>query len=214
MLDRVRTVYPGIASQSVANGVDPAFAAAADAALARANGWMADPQDKPHVLVAGADLGDTAKHDHQLLAKLAEEPVRITTVGKRSPVGGTNVTNLGGLVRRDRMADIYAAADLMVFTSRVDYFPLSIAECLYAGTPVVATTSPAADEVLGQVGATTVGSTDEIVKAVSGRSWPEFYPSLDRAALAARAHDAFDPEKFVESYLRLYSTVLDASHVT
>jgi putative colanic acid biosynthesis glycosyltransferase len=212
MLDRVRVVYPAIATTSITNGVDQGFAAAADAALARANGRIADLPEKPHVLVAGTDLGDTSKHDHQLLARLAEKPIRITTVGKRSPIGGTNVTNLGGLTGRDRMADMYAAADLMVFTSRLDYFPLTIAECLYTGTPVVAIKSPAADEVLGHVGAATVGTAGDIVKAVSRRSWPELYPSLDRSALAARARNIFGPETFTQAYLRLYSTLLGASN--
>ncbi len=50
--------------------------------------------------------------------------------------------------------------DALVFSSRVDNYPLILCEALSIGVPVIATHSEAAQEVLAETGGQTFAATD------------------------------------------------------
>ena len=55
-----------------------------------------------------------------------------------------------GLLPRDELARVYAAADLLVFPSRADTFGLVMVEAMATGTPVAAYPVDGPLEVLGR----------------------------------------------------------------
>ena len=54
-----------------------------------------------------------------------------------------------GHVERDKLADLYRGAAVLVFPSRYEGFGLPVVEAMASGTPVVATTAGAIPEVAG-----------------------------------------------------------------
>ncbi|MDD5336354.1 MAG: glycosyltransferase family 1 protein [Rhodoferax sp.] len=62
-----------------------------------------------------------------------------------------------GILRRDQLAQVYAAADLFVFPSRTDTFGLVMLEAMACGTPVAAYPVDGPTEVVGQGDGTAKG---------------------------------------------------------
>lgn len=77
------------------------------------------------------------------------DKVEIHTFGKFSPFTGDNVVNHGFLTdKRQLMSELNPLSDALLFSSRVDNYPLILCEALSIGVPVIATHSDAAKEVL------------------------------------------------------------------
>lgn len=100
------------------------------------------------------------------------EKIELHTFGKFSPFEGANVVNHGYMTDKRALMSELNTMDSLVFSSRVDNYPLILCEALSIGVPVVATRSEAADEVLHKVGGKTF--TPEQVLALvqlKKRSW-------------------------------------------
>ncbi len=69
---------------------------------------------------------------------------------RRSSSGGYPQVRWLGLLPRDELAKVYAAADLFVFPSRADTFGLVMVEAMATGTPVAAYPVDGPLEVLGR----------------------------------------------------------------
>jgi len=72
-----------------------------------------------------------------------------------------------GEIERERLPDLYAAADAFVFTSTTDTQGLVLAEALAAGLPVVAAESAASRDVLGGCGAVVAPEPAAIAAALA-----------------------------------------------
>ncbi len=113
--------------------------------------------------------------------------------------------------RRD-VADVAAASDAFVLTSRWEGNPLAVMEAMAAGLPVVATNVGAIPELVrhgidGMLAAP--GNADKIAQAMT---WLCEHPKEARAMGAqgrARARDSFDLAAMVRAYSELYDRVLD-----
>src|SRR5699024_2260588 len=92
-----------------------------------------------------------------------------------------------GLLSRDELAKVYAAADLFIFPSRADTFGLAMVEAMATGTPVAAYPVDGPLEVLGRThadGRNVGGSLNEDLQQAAYAAM-----AVPRAEARARALD-------------------------
>lgn len=93
--------------------------------------------------------------------------------------------------------------DALVFSSRVDNYPLILCEALSIGVPVIATHSEAAQEVLAKSGGQTFAATD--VLRLAQRRKPEIAQAVFGATLDAfrmRSRVAYSGQQMLEGMSR------------
>jgi glycosyltransferase involved in cell wall biosynthesis len=137
----------------------------------------------------------------------------IAGTGKLAPwVEEAQAQGLDGLVRflggRDDVADLYRAADLLVFPSRAEGCPNAVLEAMASGLPVVASDVAGNREVLGEDGkvgrlvpAETPGALADAVAALM--TAPALRRELGTAG-RARVLEQFDIQRVGARYLSLY----------
>lgn len=72
------------------------------------------------------------------------DKIELHTFGKFSPFEGANVVNHGFETDKRKLMSALNGMDALVFSSRVDNYPLILCEALSIGVPVIATHSDAA----------------------------------------------------------------------
>jgi putative colanic acid biosynthesis glycosyltransferase len=93
----------------------------------------------------------------------------------------------------------------MLFTSKVDNFPLVIGESLVLGTPVIATKSEAANEVLSLVDGLSVESTDEVTRLINNKAVLNHLYGIDEIdILKKKSLEAFSGTTMLKRYIELY----------
>ncbi|MBQ0943124.1 colanic acid biosynthesis glycosyltransferase WcaC [Ideonella sp. 4Y16] len=211
LLNDFRSVFPNCKCaripNSISSSIEERLKPISDLA---ASGCIRDDTTTPiHLLVVAHDLAYAGKTNHALIERVIRfSGVKLTTIGKNSPFTGPNVLNLGELHDRSRLVDEYTKADALLFTSKVDNFPLTICEALCCGLPVLATDSPAAGEVLNYVGAASL-SEEAFVRCIQNSTWTrEITAYSDRQSLASTARNAFSSKAMVSAYQDLYSRLL------
>lgn len=145
------------------------------------------------------DLRDSAKVDWPLLERLgSSQGVQLTIVGDNATRMVPGATHLPAMTDRGSIVRALQDNDALVFTSQVDYYPLTIIEALVAGTKVLAVRSPASEEVAHFDGVHIFQAGDDIS------------PLLDLLRVAPRpsAPIYFAPQRMAEAYLSAYQSVL------
>lgn len=158
------------------------------------------------ILIIAHDLSYEGKTNRDYVNQLMEnEYVEIITVGKNSPFQGGNVHNYGYIDSKKSLYEIVAECDVMFFSSIVDNFPLVLGESLSLGLPVLATSSPAAKEVLSLVDMDTY-PFEVINKAVSGgvEKINILLGISDPAILAQRSIEIFSGVGMLKKYEKIY----------
>ncbi len=127
------------------NGVDPAFAPAAEAAADTA-------PPAPYALAVGAI--QERKNQLAALAAAREAGLELVVVGptKDERVAAelrSGGARLEGYVPTERLAELYRGAACLVQASRHEGFGLPVVEAMASGTPVVTVSDPALVEVAG-----------------------------------------------------------------
>ena len=136
------------------------------------------------------------------------DKIELHTFGKFSPFTGVNVTNHGFETDKGKLMSALNQMDGLVFSSRVDNYPLILCEALSIGVPVIATHSEAAQEVLAKSGGKTFSDADvlrlvqlnksEIAQAV-------FATSL--ATFSQRSRAAYSGQQMLEEYVSFYQNL-------
>ena len=135
------------------------------------------------------------------LATLTDLPWRLTIAGDctRSPETAAQLTadigrwNLGnrvsvlGAVPEDRLADLYAAADIFVLASRFEGYGMAFAEAIARGLPVIGTTAGAIPGTVPAEAGVLVAPDDASGLAVALRRLICNQEERQRFATAARA---------------------------
>jgi putative colanic acid biosynthesis glycosyltransferase len=148
------------------------------------------------------DLRDRSKVDWSALEQIAKLPgVSLTIVGDNAVRKVPGAQHYPALSDRKALANLFLKHDLLVFTSAVDYYPLTIAEGVTAGLLVAATESSAAREFASHKN---VMIASNIVDLVSNLSLQDNTRERD-----ADARAMFDPARMTDDYLQLYASLLE-----
>ncbi len=122
------------------------------------------------------DLRYDGKTDQRLVHDMMAlgEKIELHTFGKFSPFTGQNVVNHGFETDKRKLMSALNEMDALVFSSRVDNYPLILCEALSIGVPVIATHSEAAQEVLAKSGGQTFAATDVSMSRLP--NWGKAFP--------------------------------------
>jgi putative colanic acid biosynthesis glycosyltransferase len=205
------SIYPECKLKIIPNSINSEFEAAfneSDCGVLSGLGLEDNPEPgRLRVLVVAHDLAYRGKTNHEFIRQIQQLPsIQLITVGKNSPFSGINCINLGEIRSRQKMADIYRSADALLFTSVVDNFPLTICEALCAGLPVLATPSPAADEVLSYVKGIAFSEEDVYKQIEAGAVFANYSEISNRNQLAVAARASFSSEAMLAAYLDVYKS--------
>ena len=167
-------------------------------------------QGRPKIAVVAHDLRYDGKTNQLLVRQMVAlgDKIELHTFGKFSPFTGVNVTNHGFETDKGKLMSALNQMDGLVFSSRVDNYPLILCEALSIGVPVIATHSEAAQEVLAKSGGKTFSDADvlrlvqlnksEIAQAV-------FATSL--ATFSQRSRAAYSGQQMLEEYVSFYQNL-------
>lgn len=118
---------------------------------------------------------------------------------------------LGFVRRREEMAEILSACDLLVIPSLEDNLPNGVLESLACGTPCVGFDAGGIPDMLdGAPGSATVatGDIDALAQAILAACRRGAPGAELRAAVRAHAESRFAPERQARAYLDLYEGIL------
>ncbi|QMF21757.1 colanic acid biosynthesis glycosyltransferase WcaC [Citrobacter freundii] len=169
-----------------------------------------EPRSRPKIAIVAHDLRYDGKTNQQLVRQMIAlgDKIELHTFGKFSPFSGANVVNHGFETDKRILMSALNLMDGLVFSSRVDNYPLILCEALSIGVPVIATHSEAAQEVLAKSGGKTFSEEDvlqlvqcnktAIAQAVFGTSL---------AAFRQRSRSAYSGQQMLEDYVSFYQNL-------
>ena len=171
---------------------------------------LSETGSRPKIAVVAHDLRYDGKTNQQLVRDIIDlgDAVEVHTFGKFSPFSGSNVINHGFLTDKRQLMSELNQLDALLFTSRVDNYPLILCEALSIGVPVIATPSEAAQEVLEKSGGRTV-EADEALKLVQ-QSKSEIAQAIFGTSLEAfrsRSREAYSGQQMLEEYVSFYQNL-------
>lgn len=203
--DAFNSLYGAGRCRIINNGID----VATEAILAQLTP-VSVTAGKPKIAIVAHDLRYDGKTNQRLVREMMAlgERIELHTFGKFSPFAGANVVNHGFETDKRKLMSALNQMDALVFSSRVDNYPLILCEALSIGVPVIATHSDAAQEVLHKSGGKTLDERDvlrlvqrnkaEIAQAVFGAS-------LD--AFRERSRAAYSGQQMLEEYVSFYQNL-------
>lgn len=153
--------------------------------------------DDPSHLKGGWHLLELAK-------RLQGAPVRFLVAGKqklRGPVP-QNVTLLGEIRDRTKLAEYYGRADLTLLTSKRETFSMVCVESLCCGTPVVGFEAGAPEEICLPAFSEFVPAGDLNGLETAVRKWLDI--PADRRQISAEAVRSYAREGMLREYTALY----------
>ncbi len=164
----------------------------------------------PKIAVVAHDLRYDGKTRQQLVRDIVAlgDKVEVHTFGKFSPFEGSNVVNHGFLTDKRRLMGELNQMDALLFSSRVDNYPLILCEALSIGVPVIATHSDAAREVLEKSGGRTVDEQDTIALAQQHRAQiAESIFGMSLEAFKTASREAYSGQQMLEEYVSFYQSL-------
>ncbi len=203
--DAFNSLYGAGRCLVINNGID----VATETILADLQPKVANAQ-RPKIAVVAHDLRYDGKTNQQLVQALIAlgDKVEVHTFGKFSPFNADNVVNHGFLTDKRQLMGKLNGMDALLFSSRVDNYPLILCEALSIGVPVIATHSDAAQEVLSKSGGRTVDDSDvlrlaqlskvDIAQAIFGTTLAQF---------SARSRQAYSGQQMLEEYVSFYQNL-------
>ena len=187
------------------NGID----VATEAILAELPAMPAE-SGRPKIAVVAHDLRYDGKTSQQLVRAISAlgDKIELHTFGKFSPFAGDNVINHGFESDKRTLMSALNQMDGLVFSSRVDNYPLILCEALSIGVPVIATHSDAAQEVLAKSGGKTFSEADVLPLVQLKKSdiaQAVFDTSL--TAFSQRSRVAYSGQQMLEEYVSFYQNL-------
>lgn len=206
----IKIQYPNIKSVVIQNSVDDDFEKFVETSRRSINIKKEIYTNKRNILVIANDLAYRGKTDRDVVNRVAElNNVNIITIGKNSPFSGGNFINLGEITDRNELTNKIIECDAMLFTSKVDNFPLVIGEAHFCGIPVFATPSAASAECLALLGGKPL-ILEEILRSIANEDFYSHYNGITsprELQLAARA--IYGRRAMVNNYVDIYSEVIE-----
>jgi len=173
------------------------------------------PLDAKIILFTALDIANHRKGMQPLLSALAnvkhQQEIILCTLGHQN-LQLPNCISFGYINDENKLALVYAAADVFVLPSLAENFPNSITEALLCGTPVVAYNVGGIPEQINEQNGilVTVGSTIELANAIERiLNNPESY---DARQIQKEAKDKFGITKIVHQYKNLYEQLTSSAN--
>lgn len=187
------------------NGID----VATEAILAELTAMPAE-SGRPKIAVVAHDLRYDGKTSQQLVRAISAlgDKIELHTFGKFSPFAGDNVINHGFESDKRTLMTALNRMDGLVFSSRVDNYPLILCEALSIGVPVIATHSDAAQEVLAKSGGKTFSEAD-VLQLVQLKKSDIAQAVFDTSltAFSQRSRVAYSGQQMLEEYVSFYQNL-------
>ena len=164
----------------------------------------------PKIAVVAHDLRYDGKTRQQLVRDIVAlgDKVEVHTFGKFSPFEGRNVVNHGFLTDKRQLMNELNQMDALLFSSRVDNYPLILCEALSIGVPVIATHSDAAREVLKKSGGRTVDEQEVIALAQQNRAQiAQSIFGMSLEAFKTVSREAYSGKQMLEEYVSFYQSL-------
>ena len=149
------------------------------------------------------DLRDSVKIDWELLADISRmQNQSLLVVGNDAPESAPRLDYQPAVVDRRELAALMGTHDRLIFTSPVDYFPLTVLEALSSGLEVFAIDSAAAREFEGHPGMHLFGGPSAMLDALSRvDDGYVYHPPV--------TPHAYSPDAMTASYIEAYESVTD-----
>ena len=217
VLSELGALAPTARLERIENGVDADLyrpPAAGERERLRAGlGW----DDRPRALFVGRAVAKKGLGLALEAARTGGGAFRLAVVAPRAAVaaGAPHVDTVGALPR-ERVAELYRAADAFLLPSRGEGFPLSVQEAMASGLPVVLAHDPSYVETLAGAGdgarlvEPSPSALAEELRRLTGD--PEAAAAAGRAALA-HARTSFSWDRAVEAHERLYEDLRTAGAI-
>ena len=207
VLNDIKIALPNTKTITIENSISPDFEKVLNSRGVRKNKILGT--DLPTLLIIANDLSSQSKTNHTLIKKILQRKLaKIITIGKNSPFYGELVTNKGELKDKNQIVDLYIASDAMLFTSRIDNYPIVICEALCAGTPVLATASDAAYEILSKINSTPFTDEDILMETIATKTFFSNYISIKtNSSLMEKSIALFGIKNMADNYITLYESL-------
>ena len=203
--DAFNSLYGVGRCRIINNGID----VATEAILAELPAMPAE-SGRPKIAVVAHDLRYDGKTSQQLVRAIAAlgDKIELHTFGKFSPFAGDNVINHGFESDKRALMSALNRMDGLVFSSRVDNYPLILCEALSIGVPVIATHSDAAQEVLAKSGGKTFSEAD-VLQLVQLKKSDIAQAVFDTSltAFSQRSRVAYSGQQMLEEYVSFYQNL-------
>lgn len=182
----------------IKNSVDRAYWDAAQSVTAR-SAKQPEKNSYRNIFVC-RDLRDRAKVDWQVLEGIAAIPgQQLTIVGDNAPVRIPGVEVIPATANRAQLAGLFADHDRLIFTSTVDYYPLTIAESITAGLEVYAIKSRASEEFRNSGLVHVFDNSASLLDGIKAHN--ERSPAAEDLI---KSREFFNPDRMVSEYIELY----------
>jgi putative colanic acid biosynthesis glycosyltransferase len=150
------------------------------------------------------DLRDAAKVRWDVLEGVAQQSHQsLTIVGDNADRQIENSFTRPSITSRVDLANVMLSNRNLIFTSQVDYYPLTVAEALVAGMRVFALDSPAIREFESHPRVVIAASVAKLVEAVALSD-----SSLNDEEEFLADEAIFDPSRMARNYLSIYEDLL------
>jgi putative colanic acid biosynthesis glycosyltransferase len=164
-----------------------------------------DVSERKWFVLSAADLSAPGKIDADLVHELGRlTDIEVQLVGRNNPFHYFQFKVMGEVRDRGTMAELLSNAKALIFCSRMDNAPLTIAEALCAGCFVLAYDSPAASEMLGQVGGRCIPTREEMIRVIRSGEVAALYGGINSAELVRRARAVYSGNAITNAYLAVY----------
>lgn len=207
-------ILGGFRHEVITNGIDRKHFYLRDADTLRALREKYAPGGEKIILHPTAAFSSDPEHIKggahviALAKRLSDEPIRILVAG--NPAGvltdlPKNITLLGRIDDQEELASLYAAADLVLLTSRRETYSMPVAEGLSCGTPVVGFQAGGPERIALPEYSRFVpyGDLDMLERAVRA----EIGRKADGLVIPPAESAVYSKETMVERYLAIYRSM-------
>lgn len=157
------------------------------------------------------DLRDKQKIDWSLLRRVANIPNQsLTILGDNAPIKIPNAYFRASTKSRKELVSIYKSHKRLIFTSKVDHYPLTITEALACGVEVYTLDSPAAREFENHPSCYIFDSSEDLYQELVRLN--DMEPKLPSSNLLDI--NQFSPIRMAIEYQEIYLSLVKGKKVT
>lgn len=183
-------------SCTVTNSIDSEFQLALE---------IQNPQSSGINLFICRDLRDEKKIDWNLLGEISRIPgQKLTIMGDNPRITIPTADYIPSSTDRSFLASVYLSHKRLIFTSQVDYFPLTITEALACGLEVYAINSLAAQEFISHPKLVLFDSGHELLEELLKKQEHSLFCDTQNQL---NTFD-FSPRGMAEKYERIYNELM------